>query len=280
MIKQMKLIKPNQIVIILVILMLPVLAFGGRLRVSQKNQSQMTMQQVQAEIRFGKDLAARILGNYQLWDNDKVNHYVNLVGHALALYSSSAVPPFSFGVLDSEELNAFATPGGYIFITRGALLRMENESELACVLGHEMAHVIKRHMVKEINLKTDAGSAMGGLAGLIGGATGAVRGSLESSLDTAMNLLFNRGYKLKDEMEADGIGMLIAAVAGYDPRALEAYLRRVEHFETAPQTKRKDYPVLADRLESIENALRNNGLTGLSLAKMEARFNEMVMVKE
>lgn len=246
-----------------------------RVRISSLNQQQYTKADIEAEVVFGRNLAARILANYSLWNNPNANRYVNLVGKVLSMQTGRSELIFTFGILDTDSVNAFATPGGYIFITRGALQQMRNEAELAAVLGHEMAHVLNRHMVKELNLHAKSGSALSGLVELIGGATASVRSSLEASLDQAVNILYKRGYQLKDELEADRIGLMIAAAAEYDASRLGAYLRRVGQFEVPAQTK-KDHPVLKERLAAISKTIANNGLNGVSANTNEERLHEMV----
>ena len=248
----------------------------ARERISSKRYQSFNADDVHAEIQFGRDLAARILANYSLWKNKAANHYVSLVGRSLANFSGRGDLTFTFGVLDSEEINAFATPGGYIFVTRGALTRMTDEAQLAAVLGHEIAHVTQRHMVKELKIYGDQGSTIGGLAGLIGGASGGVRSGLQTGLSYGIDILFNRGYLLKDELEADRLGLLIAASAGYDPTALKRFLTSVEQFEPAAQTQSKDHPVLSERLSQIQRVLHENGLAGLNRSTLKERFNEMV----
>jgi predicted Zn-dependent protease len=210
-----------------------------------------------------------------LWNNPNANRYVNLVGKVLSMQTGRNELIFTFGILDTNSVNAFATPGGYIFITRGALRQMRNEAELAAVLGHEIAHVLQRHMVKELNLHAKTGSSLSGLVELIGGATASVRSSLEASLDKAVTILYKRGYQWTDELEADRIGLMIAAAAEYDASSLGAYLRRVGQFEVPPQTK-KDHPVLKERLAAISQAIAINGLNDVSANTNEERLHEMV----
>ena len=267
---------------VLIVLMVGLLATDShsgqaRRRISSLTYPSFDTEDIQAEIKFGQDLGARILANYPLWDNETANRYVSLVGRSLAIFSARGELSFTFGVLDSQEVNAFATPGGFVFVTRGALIRMADEAQLAAVLGHEMAHVTQRHMVNELKIKGDHGSAMGGLASLIGGAAGGVRSGIEIGLTFGTEILFNRGYLLKDEMEADRVGLLITACAGYDPTALKRFLISVERFETEPQTPSKNHPVLAQRLSQIDRILNENGLAALNRPKLKERFNEMVV---
>lgn len=251
-------------------------ARDSRKRISTTTNDFSNLSDIEAEIGFGRELAARILGNYSLVDDEKINRYVNLVGRALALYAGRPELKYYFGVLDSAEVNAFATPGGYIFITRGALMKMDNEAQLAGVLGHEIAHVVKKHVVKELNIKGDDASAVGGIANLIGGATGGFRVALEQALDQGADILFNRGYKIADEIEADRVGILLASVAGYKPSALKQFLNTTKGFEKEDKTYKGEHPILEVRMREINKTLEANGLQDVKKAKVRERFHETI----
>ncbi len=270
----------NVVLFILIFALLTVsfvFAGEGRRRLSALDENYDDQSDLEAEISFGRDLAARILGNYTLLDNVGVNHYVNLVGNAVALYSGRPELKFHFAVLDAGECNAFAAPGGYVFITRGALDLMENEAQLAGVLSHEIAHITEKHIVKELNIRGADDSITAGLANLIGGSTDTMRKTLEQALETAADILFNRGYKIKDELEADQIGILMSAVAGYSPDGLKNFLSKVKHFEPEDATyKNKEHPMHMVRLETIDQTIKINGLTQNLNATMKGRFNEHI----
>ena len=112
------------------------------------------------EIAIGKDVASRLLGAAPLVANPGMQRYVNNVGRWLAVQTERPDLPWQFGVLDSPNVNAFAVPGGTIFITRGLLERMRSEAELAGVLGHEISHVLRKHHLKAI--QKGAQSALAG----------------------------------------------------------------------------------------------------------------------
>lgn len=266
------------ILLILGIMLITQLAFAGeaRKRISASEDEFSDISDIEAEIVFGRELSARILGNYSLIDDEKITRYVNLVGKALALYAGRPELEFYFGVLDTEEVNAFAAPGGYVFITKGALINMDNEAQLAGVLGHEIAHIVEKHVVKELHIKGDEGSAAGGIAGLIGGATGTIRVALDQALDSATNILFKRGYKIADEIEADRVGIILASVAGYDPLALKEFLSSVRSFEVEDQTYKGEHPVFEVRMREIDKTLNEHGLKNVKKAKVKDRFYENV----
>jgi len=248
----------------------------GRQRISSTSSGYSDINDIEAEIRFGRELAARILGNYNLVDDEKINRYVNLVGKGLTLYAGRPEIMFHFGVLDSDEINAFATPGGYIFITKGALMKMDNEAQLATVLGHEIAHVVRKHVVRELNIRGEGDLGAGGIASLVGGSTGTLRLALEQALDDAANILFNRGYKVKDEIEADRVGILVASVAGYDPSALKAFLNNVKSFEKEDKTYKGEHPIFEVRMREINETLEAQGLQDVKKAKARGRFYENI----
>lgn len=255
------------------------LAFAGSARerrASAVDEESSNISDIEAEIRFGRELSARILGNYDLLDDKKINRYVNLVGKAIALYGGRPELRYYFGVLDSNEINAFAASGGYVFVTRGALMKMDNEAQLAAVLAHEIAHIIKKHIVKELNIKGSENSAAGGIANLVGGTMGGLRVALEQALDDATDILINRGYKLEDEIEADKVGILLASVAGYNPSALKDFLNNAKNFEKDDITYKGDHPMHEVRIKKIEETLKANGLKDVKKANVRDRFYENI----
>jgi predicted Zn-dependent protease len=252
-------------------------AGSARLRVSDKPRLANTEADIQAEIQFGRDLAARILGRYPLHADRRLQRYVALVGHRLAASSGRPELAFAFAVIDSEGVNAFATPGGYIFITRGALRRMGDEAELAGVLGHEIGHVSARHMVKALDIRGGDPAAGAGLASLVGGATGSLRGALQHSLERATEILFQRGYRAAEELEADETGLLLAALNGYDAEGLGRFLQRVGSFEPGA-ARSATHPLHQERLEALEQgrlALRVAG-DRTTAGRYAARFRDHV----
>jgi predicted Zn-dependent protease len=268
--------KTNRYILLFLVLSVLTVNFSfardSRERISTIAGAFSNLSDIQAELRFGRELSARILGNYRLLDDEAINRYVNLVGKAVALYGGRSEIEYHFGVLDSTEINAFATPSGHVFITKGALMKMDNEAQLAAVLGHEIAHIVKKHVVKELNIKADDGSTVDGLASLIGAATGSFRGALEQALDEAADILFNRGYKVEDEIEADRVGILLATVAGYDPVALAHFLNNAKTFERGDKAYKGDHPIHEVRTREIFKTLETNGLNHVKKAKVRERF--------
>lgn len=253
-----------------------VIASEARLRKSDLTQADIVKSDIKAEIRFGRDLAARILASHPLLKNKNLQHYVNLVGHFVAMNAGRPELKFYFGILESQEANAFAVPGGYIFITTKALGRIKNEAELAGVLAHEIGHIVAKHMVNELKIRGRDESAMAGLSAIIGGSTASFRNAFDQALDQGLNILFQRGYKMEDELEADRIGVLLAAFSGYDPLGLKQFILRIKHFETPSSDVKGDHPPFIIRANAIDSVLKANGITPSNYLQGEKRFNEML----
>jgi len=205
----------------------------------------------QEEIDIGRDVAARLLGAAPLMANDGVQRYVNHVGRWLASQTERPDLPWQFGVLDAPQLNAFATPGGYIFITRGMLERMRSEAELAGVLAHEIGHVLRKHHLKAIQKGAQTALAGEALTQALAWRDGANREKL-----IALGCeVFTRGLDKGDELEADRLGVAIAARGGYDAYGLPSVLQTLQAMN--PQDAGlalmfKTHPAPAERLDALE----------------------------
>jgi beta-barrel assembly-enhancing protease len=231
---------------------------------------------VAEEVRFGREVAARIVARFELYDNAKIMKYVNLVGHALSQSTNRPELEFHFAVLKTDEINAFAAPGGYIFVTRGALLKMKDESELAGVLAHELGHVIEKHAVKELGIKASDSSASAGLAAAIGGTSQSARTAFEQAVDKAMDLLFKDGYKREDEIQADKDAAMFCALSGYDPSGLARYFERIDAVKGKNmELLDKTHPAFADRIVWLKDVIAQEGLDTGNNRSYKERFTEM-----
>lgn len=165
------------------------------------------------EIALGRQMHPQILQEMSLYDNARLNTYVQRVGEQLAAKSHRPELIYRFTVLDSQDVNAFALPGGYIYITRGLLAYLNSEAELAAVLGHEIGHVTARHTVRQHS----AATATGLIGAILAGASGVQgAGDLANIAGTAIV----RGYGREHELEADRLGAEYLARSGYDPQAM------------------------------------------------------------
>ncbi|MBI4179931.1 M48 family metalloprotease [bacterium] len=165
----------------------------------------------QKELDLGRAVAQEVLREFTAYDDEDLNAYVDRVGQAVARVSDRSNIPYRFTVLDHPAVNAFAAPGGYIFVTRGLLSTVQNEAQLAAILGHEVGHVVERHAMKR--LQAQAVAFLGQLAMAVKGG-GAPAGAGD------MVALIMLGYGREDEYHADALGVKYAYDAGYDPKEL------------------------------------------------------------
>jgi beta-barrel assembly-enhancing protease len=250
-------------------------ASDWRTRTSAAEAEVVTTSDIAAEISFGRAIAARILGRHKPYDNPSLIKYVNLVGATLALSTNRPELEFHLMILDTDEINAYASPGGYIFITKGALKYMKDESELAGVLAHEVAHIVEKHIVKDLKIKGTDESGVSDLAKLTGGSSGAARAAFGLAVEKGLELIFKDEYKKEDELQADKTGVTISALSGYDPTGLARYLSRIKPIkEKTPPPADSTHPSFDSRVAQINDAIKNDGINYSTLAKNNVRFAE------
>ena len=195
----------------------------------------------EAERQIGRDAAASLAAKYGIYDDAGLTRYVNLVGLTLARKAQRKDVRWRFAVLNTSVVNAYSTPGGYVFITKGLLKLCQDESELAGVLAHEIQHVDRNHGVNAVKLQF----AAKGVSELTNEnhqmATGIILG------------IFQNGYGKDKELEADKYGVLLAAKVGYDPKGLPRALK-IQH-ENAGDEKNasftKRHPPFAERVRAL-----------------------------
>ncbi|OGB20449.1 MAG: hypothetical protein A3I66_18490 [Burkholderiales bacterium RIFCSPLOWO2_02_FULL_57_36] len=230
------------------------------------------------EIRIGQEFAATLLGAKPLVADARLQRYVNTLGRWLALQTERPDLPWTFGVLDDAGFNAFATPGGYIFITKGLIARMRNEAELAGVLAHEIGHVLKKHHLHAV--QKNAGFA---LVGDLVSAAG--KGGNDQAKAAFLNIgrkLYSSGLDQSDEFEADRLGVVIAARAGYDAYGLPAVLQMLDAQSAQDDNfslSFKTHPAPGKRIELLDKLMHNRfdalpGSTGWPLDKRLKEFGK------
>lgn len=165
------------------------------------------------EISIGKQMHEELVKNQALYDDPKLTNYVQKVGEKLAKHSHRSDLKYYFNVIDSPGVNAFAFPGGYIYINRGLLAYLNSEDQLAAVLAHELGHITARHAVKQSTAKT-AMSVLSVVA-LFGTGSSQVAGATQRGGEVLVS-----GYGREHELEADRLGAQYLSNAGYDSDAL------------------------------------------------------------
>ncbi len=235
------------------------------------------------EIALGQGVASNLLGAAPLLQDRKLQRYVQQVGMVLALRTERPDLPWHFAVLDDNEFNAFATPGGYIFITRGLLLSMRNEAELAGVLAHEIAHVLRKHHLNAMKAAAAKGS-MADLGSYLLEKNPSVTkgGKLTPALNALANVgteMYARGLDKDDEFEADRMGVVIAARAGYDPYGLPAVLQSLQTVNpnfAGLALMFKTHPSFAARLDLLAGLMDKPFEKFETQPTVEARFKAQV----
>ena len=236
------------------------------------------------EVELGDGITAAFLGAAPLHPDQNLQRYVNRVGLWVALHSERPDLPWTFGVIDGDSINAFAMPGGTVLVSHGLLRRLGNESELAGVLGHEIAHVVKKHQLKAIQSSTnmdvfadlgkEAVAQRTGRNDVLGLKTMAAK----AGVDAVKNGVFLRPLDKSMEYEADRLGIVLAARSGYDPFGLVAALQmlaQVAPDESGVSILFSTHPAPGDRLADIEKftpALERYS----SQATVEARYKQNV----
>lgn len=197
-------------------------------------KTNFVMMSEQQELDLGRRYNQEIVKQNPPYADAKLQAYVQEVGRRVASHSHRSSIPYHFTLVDSPDINAFALPGGYIYINRGLLAYLNSEAELAAVLGHEVGHVTARHSVQQQSQST-AWNILG-QAVAIGTGVGAA-GDLANVLGTA----FVRGYGRDMELEADGLGAQYLARSGYDPQAMIEVVKVLKNQEefARDQARRK-----------------------------------------
>jgi len=176
------------------------------------------------ELALGRQHSQQVMKEYRLYDDQELQQYVQSVGDRVARVSHRQNLIYRFTLLDSTQVNAFALPGGYIYITRGLLVYLNSEAELAAVLGHELGHVTARHSVRQHSLSTTT-NVIGSLIAAASGVQGV--GQLTNMLGTGIV----RGYGREHELEADGLGVEYLVKAGYRASAMRKVITTLKNQE-------------------------------------------------
>jgi len=219
------------------------------------------------ELALGEQLTAGFLGATPLHPDANLQRYVNRVGKWLALHSDRPDLPWTFAVIDTETINAFAMPGGYVIVSSGLLKRLSSESELAGVLSHEIAHVVKKHQLQAIQsaAKGDLASSIG--KDLAGDAIARRGGNVLAqeaktwasglAADLLKDGFFLRPLDRSMEFEADQLGVVIATRSGYDPYGLVGALEMLAQYKGGGDAASvfSTHPPAADRMAELEKFL-------------------------
>jgi len=228
---------------------------------------------IEKEIALGKQLAQQVERQAKLINDPIISEYVNRVGQNLVRNSDAKVP-FTIKVIDSEEVNAFALPGGFFFVNSGLILKADNEAELAGVMAHEIAHVAARHGTRQA---TRGEIAQIGMIPLIfmGGWTGYGIYQAASVLVPVGFLQFSRSM----ESEADMLGLQYMYKTGYDPTAFVDFFEKIETLEKRkPGTMAKvfsTHPMTDDRIRAAQKNIQEMLVAKPEYVVTTSEFNDV-----
>jgi predicted Zn-dependent protease len=222
------------------------------------------------EQQLGAKVSGMLRQKYGVVQDNAVHKYVTLEGAVLAQASSRPNLSWTFIVLDTDGVNAFAAPGGFVHITRGALALLQNESELAGVLGHEISHVTGKHTIHSIqkNKAVQIGAEMTKSA------------ILENVANKTYEMLLENSYDRGDEMDADKNGVVLANKVGYAPTGLSAFLTRLSDRNKDLKDRSglfASHPETQARLDALTKLVAAQKPTGT--ATVAARLHENVTFK-
>jgi len=236
------------------------------------------------EIQLGRNMSAVLLGTRPLMPNDIINRYVNQVGMWLAVNSERPDLPWHFGVIDSTAINAFAAPGGYIFITSAMIKQLDNEAQLAAVLAHEIIHVTQHHHLNAIK----DGALREALTESLFVSADAYQSHKNSSTQNkqysawakmvtgAAQDLYTKGLDRDDELQADKLGIILLAKSGYDAFSFIDNLQTLAAIsadDSALALMYKTHPTPEHRLNAMADQLVRLNTSGKILSE---RFHSIM----
>ena len=223
------------------------------------------------ERQVGADVSARLRFKYGVVQDAAVHRYVSLVGSVLAQLSDRPQLKWTFIVLDTAGVNAFAAPAGYVHITRGALALIRNEAELACVLAHEIAHVTAKHTIRVLEKKRPI-SKFAAVTRL---------DFLSEAADRLYALTLENAFDRSDEVEADNLGVTLANRAGYAPSGLQSFLMRLRERNAGLSERSGFYashPETNKRLEELTDLILDEEMKGAAL--VAPRYQQSVRYQQ
>ena len=227
----------------------------------------------QEERTIGESASASLREKFGVYQNEEVTKYVALIGSVLARESTRPNLKWTFIVLDTDAVNAFAAPGGIIHVTRGLLGLAKNEAELAGVLGHEITHVTAKHTVHYI--QEQKGLAAGTDA--LGGGNGTRDAIIAKRAERVYHLLLDGQFSQKDESEADRIGVRLANKLGYAPSGLADVLKKLDARNSGRDDRNglfASHPATKDRIANVEAQIKSEKLSGT--ATVQSRYAKFI----
>lgn len=201
------------------------------------------------EVSLGNMLASRVSRDFKISKDPLMNSRVKEIGDKVAAVSDRKDLKYKFAVIDDDSLNAFTTPGGYLYVNSG-VLEKSTDDELACVIGHEIGHVAARHVAKKLQAQIGYDILMNIAARKTGIAE--LRKAASISYDLIM-----LGYSRKDELLSDRLGVKYAYKSGYDPYAMISFLKKIQDAKEEQMgfVFLRSHPYTADRIKKLQQQI-------------------------
>ncbi|MFN4065741.1 MAG: M48 family metallopeptidase [Thermosynechococcus sp.] len=199
------------------------------------------------EVALGQQIHEQMLRQgMRLVQNPAAQNYVSSIGARLVSVGERRGLPYQFHIIQDRQVNAYATMGGFVYVTTELMRRAENEAELASVIAHEIGHIERRHVIRQLQEMAIAQGLMT-VAGL----------DRDRGLQIAMELAFRRPRSREQELEADRYGLGLLARSNYDPRAMVTFLQKLQQEGGTPPTILSTHPSPRDRQLLLENLIRS-----------------------
>ena len=204
------------------------------------------------EVQMGKSIAKQLEKKYKYVDDPLIQKRVEDIGKKIAAVCDRKEIDYTFKVINDDEVNAFSLPGGFVYVNKGLIDKVANDNELACVLAHEVGHIVARHSIKKLQ-------GMYGYSILrLLVASASKSAPIGAAADTAFTELM-LGYSREDELLADQLGTRYARLAGYDPHGMIAFLNKLEQVNRRsplqPRSYFKTHPYVPDRIRIVKQEL-------------------------
>lgn len=233
------------------------------------------------EYYIGRSVAASVVAQYPVYENAKQEAYINKIAQTLLVNSDAAdlYNGYHVKILDSSEVNAFATSGGHIFITRGMLNCVKNEDTLAAVIAHELSHiqlkhsssVIKSSRYTEVATKTTS-------AVLTANDKEELASAMDNTVGDIINQLLTKGYSKTQEYDADANALVLMNAAGYNPKAMITLLEKMdESLGKSAGGIFKTHPAPKDRIKNVQTKLSKMEIVEDTSAYRQKRFDSIMM---
>lgn len=223
------------------------------------SQREQEVQAVKEEISIGRTMASKMIGTFGYFEkSEDAQDYLRVLGGTLAKNFGRTELKYHFAIIEDSAPNAFATPGGYIFVTSGLMKLVKDESELAAILAHELVHVNHKHMYQKVRPKKEVttGETIGRI---LSRGAGDIGKSLSQAVAAGMNTLLEEGLTQAAETDADTTSVIYVSQMGYDPGAMIRVLERLSK-NKGKTVFHKTHPPFETRIADIQKTLTAEGL--------------------